>query len=411
MRGGFEFRATLGVLLAAVAGCFGVLLARPDASALPAAQTRPIALVSREGAYHVQPGESIQEAVEAAAADPAVKTVQVHAGTYRPAARGQALVWLNARHDGVRVEAVGEVVLTAANPELADRAALSFPAVVNHVVYLGNGVSRRTVLRGFRITGANDYPADALPLGPPIEPALGSVPALKEHRFFYSDGGAIKIFGRSSPTIERVEIVGNFADPCGGGVSVEQRGFQDDSPLFRSCIFRDNRAAETGSALDVLPHSAVTVEGSLFVGNLSNVGSRRAAGGRGGYTTNYNKEHGSGALTVFPGARALVRRSTFTGNWNGVDDRGAGSEYSDSLLWSNTAAGGIAPQGRYEIDIVDGRGVRGCIIRGGIADLRGSIDRAANRFEAPDPQFDDHFNPRAAAFAGVGYRYETTTAN
>jgi hypothetical protein len=154
----------------------------------------------------------------------------------------------------------------------------------------------------------------------------------------------------------------------------------------------------------------VTIEDSLFVGNLSNVGSRRAADPQRTYPTNYNKDHGSGALTVFPGSRAQVRRSTFAANWNGVDDRGAGSEYVDSLLWNNTASGGIAPKGRYEIDIVDGRGVRGCIIHGGIADLRGSIDREANRFDAPDPEFDGHFNPRAAAFAGIGYRHETTAA-
>ena len=247
MKAGSGNRAARLAMAVAAAGLVGPLVGLPAEPLRRTIEAAAGAPAPRDGAYHVHPGESIQEAVEAAAADPAVKTVRVHAGTYHPAARGQALVWLNARHDGVRLEAMGEVVLTAANPEIADRSALSFPAVVNHVVYLGHGVSRRTVLRGFRITGANDYPADALPPGPPIEPALGSIPALKEHRFFYSDGGAIKIFGRSSPTVERVEIVGNFADPCGGGVSVEQRGFNDDSPLFRGCIFRDNRAAETGS--------------------------------------------------------------------------------------------------------------------------------------------------------------------
>src|SRR3954464_11993225 len=84
--------------------------------------------------YHVYPGGSIQDALEAAAKDPAHKTVLVHAGTYRPAARGQALIWFNERHDGITLETVGEVVLTAANPEIADAKAPSFPAVVNHVV-------------------------------------------------------------------------------------------------------------------------------------------------------------------------------------------------------------------------------------------------------------------------------------
>src|SRR5712691_5375269 len=97
------------------------------------------------GGYHVYPQGRIQDALEAAAKDPVNKTVYVHAGTYRPAATGQALIWFNARHDGVRLEAVGDVTLTAANPALADRQAPSFPAVVNHVVYFGDGVSRNTV--------------------------------------------------------------------------------------------------------------------------------------------------------------------------------------------------------------------------------------------------------------------------
>ena len=87
------------------------------------------------GSYHVSPKGRIQDALEAAAQDPSHKTVYVHAGTYRPAAKGQALIWFNARHDGVTLEAVGDVILTAANPEVADADAPSHPAIVNHVVY------------------------------------------------------------------------------------------------------------------------------------------------------------------------------------------------------------------------------------------------------------------------------------
>src|SRR3954465_3059736 len=96
------------------------------------------------GGHHVYPNQQIQDALEAAARDPVDKTVYVHAGTYRPAAKGQALIWLNARHDGITVEAVGEVPLTAANPQIADAHHPGYPAVVNHVVYFGDGISRRT---------------------------------------------------------------------------------------------------------------------------------------------------------------------------------------------------------------------------------------------------------------------------
>ena len=91
--------------------------------------------------HHVYPKDRIQDALDAAAKDPVHKTVYVHAGTYRPRARGQALIWFNARHDGITLEAVGPVVLPAANPEIADAAAPSYPAVVNHVVYFGDEVS------------------------------------------------------------------------------------------------------------------------------------------------------------------------------------------------------------------------------------------------------------------------------
>src|SRR6185503_19228157 len=122
-------------------------------------QTAPAPRSARADApgHHVHPGSPIQEALEAAARDPVKKTVYVHSGTYRPQAKGQALIWFNARHDGVTLEAVGEVTLTAANPQVADQAAPSDPAVVNHLVYFGDGISPKTVLRGFRITGANNF--------------------------------------------------------------------------------------------------------------------------------------------------------------------------------------------------------------------------------------------------------------
>ena len=48
------------------------------------------------------------------------RRVFVHAGTYQPRAKGQALIWFNARHDGITLQAVGDVTLTAANPQIAD---------------------------------------------------------------------------------------------------------------------------------------------------------------------------------------------------------------------------------------------------------------------------------------------------
>ena len=345
--------------------------------------------------HHVYPGGSIQDTLEAAARDPANKTVYVHAGTYRPSARGQALIWFNARHDGITLEAVGEVILTAANPDLADKAAPSYPAVVNHVVYFGDGISRKTIFRGFKVTGANNFTMGSGEKSP-IESD-----DIRKTTFFYTDGGGIKIYARSYPTIEDVEISGNYTSPCGGGVSVEHLGAMQDSVLFRNCIFRNNRTQTTGSALDLLHGSAAVVENCLFVGNVSNMGVDVVGLLTGG---EYRPEHGSGAITVFPESKLTMTRSTITGNWNGVDDSGKGSSYVDSIFWMNSLGGGISPGKRYELDLDDGSGVRGSFIRGVIDDLRGTVDKAANTFNAPDPRFDARFVPKAPEYGKVGYR-------
>src|SRR5215510_8368019 len=343
-------------------------------------------------AYCVRPGGSIQAALEAAAKDPANKIVYVHAGIYRPAVRGQALIWFNQRHDGITLEAIGDVVLTAANPAIADNKAPSFPAVVNHVVYFGNGVSTKTVLRGFRVTGANNYTTGTGARSPIESDDVRKTP------FFYLDGGGIKIYAGAYPTIERVEVVGNYTSPCGAGVSVEHLGRPLDAVVFRDCVFRDNRTQVTGAAFDLLHGSRATLENCLFVGNIANLGVDYV-----GLLTagEYHPEHGSGAMTVFEGARAEVSRCTFTGNWAGVDDNSAGSTYVKSIFWNNTLKGGISTGAPYEIDITNGGGVRESFIHGETNYLRGTHDRAVNTFDPPAPRFDEKFVPQAPEYAAV----------
>src|SRR6476620_5070837 len=70
--------------------------------------------------YHVYPGDNIQDALQQAAENKTNKTVKVHAGEYRPASKRQALVWFNRVHDGIHLEAVGPVTLTAVNPQLSN---------------------------------------------------------------------------------------------------------------------------------------------------------------------------------------------------------------------------------------------------------------------------------------------------
>ena len=376
-----------------LAGC--MLPARSFAAQSTASPDGMARVELRSDGYHVHPGGSIQEALDAAARDSRHKNVLVHAGTYRPRNRAQALIWFNARHDGIALEAVGDVTLTAANPDIADARMPSHPAVVNHVVYFGDGVTPKTAFRGFKITGANNFTTGSGQQSP-IESD-----DVRKTLFFYADGGGIKIYARSYPTIEHVEVSDNYTSPCGGGVSVEHLGQVQDAVIFRHCVFRNNRTQITGSALDLLHGSRAIVENCLFEGNVANLGVDYV-----GLLTDgeYHSEHGSGALTVFRGSKVTVTRSTFTGNWNGVDDEGIGSSYVETIFWKNTLAGGISSGGRYELDIIDASGVRGSFIHGNINDLKGTIDRSVNTFDPPDPRFDSSFVPQAPEYARVGYR-------
>jgi hypothetical protein len=194
-----------------------------------------------------------------------------------------------------------------------------------------------------------------------------------------------------------VEIYENEVTVCAGGVSIQQtQAAFGDSVVFKDCIFRDNRAAVSGSAVDLLtPNSWAVFENCLFVGNLSNV-SIDANGGP-----------GFGALTVMLRARATVKGCTFTGNRNGADDRGSGSTYADTIFWRNDQAGGASPAAarRYELITSSADGVTNCFIGGSEhGDPIGNVSPSRNTLNCPDPAFDSSFRPHNPAFDRVGYR-------
>ncbi len=368
-----------------------------------------------DGVYHAHPGDRIQDALERAAATPNHKIIHVHAGTYAPVRKGQALLWFNRKHDGIQLIAQGEVILTAANPEIADRESASFPAVVNHVVYFGDGISRKTVIRGFKITGANHFATDAEPVIEPQLEAFKKTEGYYGRLFFYTDGGGIKIFGRSYPTIDQVELVDNYVSPCGAGISIEHRGFgQHGSVLIQNSVFQNNRCLITGAAVDLLPGSAAEIRNCLFVGNLSNRGNQYTHV-KGNLkwpgidkimkqTVLYQPNHGSGALTVLPASNVIVEECTFTGNFNGVDDKGKKSAYRDCIFWKNTAEGTTREGKRYEIDVLESATVANCFINGEINDLRDVIDSMANQLNCEDPAFNEYYEATNPKFAKVGYR-------
>lgn len=353
------------------------------------------AIELKDDGYHVHPGDKIQEALNMAATNKLVKTVKVHAGEYRPDTKRQALIWFNKKHDGIHLEAIGPVTLTAANPQLALPSDSGFPAVVNHVVYFGNGISSNTLLSGFRITGANGFITREQTRQ--MEPDI-TVP---KNWFFFSDGGAIKVFGRSYPQIKNIEVVENFTSPCAGGISIQHQGFTDNSVLIENCVFMRNRAQATGCAIDLLAGSAARIVNCLFVGNISNVGEDPVA-----------KQSGekpfvnSGVITIFQHSIAEVRNCTFTGNRNGIDDMGGASIYVNNIFFGNDFEGSSNPgHARYDLAInIGAKEVIGNLFNGNVHDAQNVISPDKNKLNAPDPKFNKDYTPDTADYKTAGYR-------
>jgi hypothetical protein len=99
-----------------------------------------------------------------------------------------------------------------------------------------------------------------------------------------------------------------------------------------------------------------------------------------------------------------MSRCTFTGNRNGVDDRGSGSTYSETIFWRNNQGGGTGNQPTYEVAIWTAEGMTGCFIDRETGDLLANVSRSSNTFGAPDPNFDADYRPRNEACQGVGFR-------
>jgi len=343
--------------------------------------------------YHVYPGDKIQDALQLAAENKTNKTVKVHTGEYRPSAKAQALIWFNKKHDGVRLVAEGPVTLTAANAQLAAPGDKGYPAVVNHVVYFGDGISSNTLLKGFRITGANGF--ETRKFTRQMEPEV----TILKNWFFYSDGGAIKVFGRSYPTIQNIEVVDNFTSPCGAGISVQHQGFNQNAVVIENCVFRTNRAQVTGVAIDLLAGSSAKIINCLFVGNVSNTGEDVVAKQSGERPFMNN-----GAITIFQNSFAEIHHCTFTGNRNGVDDMGGKSTYSDCIFVDNNLDAGNKGFPRYELAINAGGKVTGCFINGPVHDTNKVISAESNFLNPPPPKFNQDYVPEAPEYKSAGYR-------
>lgn len=354
-----------------------------------------LACTRQSSEIHVHEGESIQEALdELASRDVTAKKVIVHAGTYRPANKQMAFIWLNKNHDGITLEARGKVTLTAANPNIVSKQHIGYPAAVNHVIYIGDGVTDRTVVRGFEITGANGFDTTLREME--IEPNR----ELVRQFIYYADGGGIKVFGNSYPRIENVRVYKNMTRICGAGISIEQMGRSKHPVVIKDSIFEDNRVRLTGAAIDLLPGSRAELENVLVLNNRSNqdipLNTVRYPQYRGTAAKDFQQGfENSSSVTVFASSRLKISRSTFVGNSNGVDRvdfiswyRGVerasafNVEIHNSIFWGNEDGGSDA----YSIKLPP---------RSVIVDSFIQIE---------DPNFDSAFVPMNQKLRDAGYR-------
>jgi hypothetical protein len=344
------------------------------------------------GPVYVTPDDDLQKALDQAAGLSKNRTLILRPGRYQSASPKFCLLAVTARHNGVVIAGEKGVVLSGRNALDAE------VATVAHVIYCGDGVDNTTVIKDLRIEGGMGVSTN---VSVPVENFGERARVLKQGLFFLMDGGAVKVFGKSSPVFERIEFVGNETTLCGGAVSIEHQGVCDSPVLFRHCEFRNNRCPATGSAIDVLQGSTAEIENCLFVGNIANYGMDEV---KRQYQLSYKPVHGSGALTVFPTSTAKVIRCTFANNWNGVDDAGQNSQYERCIFCNNDAGDGSRPGQPYEIDIVDADGVRGCVFHSNHPDLLGTVNQNKNVMNAADPEFDEVFVPHNSEYENAGYR-------
>lgn len=345
-----------------------------------------------KGPVYATPGDQLQPLLNLAARATEDRRLILRPGLYSPMRSSFCILGLTAEHEGVTLEGIDGAVLSGISSEIepVNR--------VSHVIYCGHGLTSNTVIRNLKVINARGH---VTKVGVPKENFGAQGRYLQTGMFFHLDGGALKIFGMSSPTIDRCSFEGNQTRLCGGAVSIEQQGLRRAPATFRNCVFLNNKCPATGSAVDVLQGSSVVLQNCLFVGNIGNYGMDQI---RKEFGLSYNEKHGSGALTVFPDSKALVSHCTFTQNWNAVDDHGEDSSYSRCIFSGNDKSDGSRPGHAYEIDIPDGDSVKDCVFFSDHPDLQGDISRINNRFLDTPVQFDEEYSPVAPELKDIGYR-------
>lgn len=124
----------------------------------------------------------------------------------------------------------------------------------------------------------------------------------RESIYRFIDGAGVLISDQAEVRIDSCYIHDNEAFMCGGGISIQQSG-RARWVIIRDCRIEDNRAGDTGSAIDLLtPGSKAQVIKTKISGNQSNlIDGRRGK---------------SGQVTAFPGTKIAFKKCRVSGPIN-----------------------------------------------------------------------------------------------
>lgn len=136
---------------------------------------------------------------------------------------------------------------------------------------------------------------------------IGRGPGTKRKSIYTQiDGGAVLVTGRVNLTFRDCTFQHNSSVMCGGAVSLQAE--PGSTLTFESCIFEDNRANDTGPAIDILTSDTkVLIDNCTFRRNRSS----------GRFTS-----CAIGQVSIFPGSEVAVSNCRFDGNEIDIDYRG-----------------------------------------------------------------------------------------
>jgi parallel beta-helix repeat protein len=274
--------------------------------------------------YYVNPGDSIQSAINAASNG---DEIEVAPGTYNEA--------INFLGKAVRLYSSG-------GPDVTTIDGSSASYITYHVVQCVSGEDANTILEGFTITGGNANGTGSNALGGGMYNYTNSNPTVNNCTFTGNEalgsGGGMFNEMSASPTVTNCTFSGNSASSAGGGMyggravvnncifsgnSASGGGgmYCGQSTTVTNCTFSNNTATSGRGGGMEIRQSSPTVANCKFISNQS--------GGFGGGMYNYDSS-------------PMLINCTFSGNRANTSWGGGISNYSSNptvtncILWGDT---------------------------------------------------------------------------